>query len=117
MLPFLAKITRNISINRYKKKNRAIRIPSEYTVSLSELEDCLCDTDPADSAELGRLISDYLRTLTERRRNIFVWRYYCSDSIAAIAEMAGLSESGVYKELAAIRSGLRAYLEKENITL
>lgn len=117
MLPFLSKIVRHISINRYKKRCREKRIPSEYTVSLSELEDCLGADDSIESDRLGGLISDYLRTLSERRRCIFICRYYCSDSIKTIADMTGLSESSVYKELAHIRGGLKNYLEKEDITL
>ncbi len=117
MLPFLSKIVRRVSINQYKKKSREKRIPSEYTVSLSELEDCLGNEDDIESERMGRLISDYLRTLSARQRCIFISRYYCSDSIKSIAKMTELSESSVYKELAHIRGGLKNYLEKEDITV
>lgn len=118
LLTFISKIMRRVSVSCYRKKNSNKRIPSEFTVSLEELDDCL-GSDLLDkqyeSAQIAKAVSTYLRRLSERAQSIFVCRYYCSDSIEAISKMYGISESSVYKELASIRKGLKKHLEQENI--
>lgn len=114
---FLTTIMRRIAINRYHNKSRKNRIPSEMTVSLTELEDLLVDDNCVDAdfdaTRLGQVISDFLRTLSQRRRFIFMSRYYVADSIDTIAKELGLSKSTVNKELAAIRKSLKEKLESE----
>ena len=117
---FLTKITRTIAIDRYRRERRQKRVPSECTLSLSELAETLCGDSPEveyESALVGKVINDYLRTLPERDMCLFVSRYFCSDPIGDIAEKCGMSESGVKKTLARLREGLREKLEKEGIKL
>ena len=110
---YIAVLTRRIAINRYHSNLRH----SEMTVALSELEDFLSDDGSVDSQfdarELGRVISDFVRSLSERRRFIFVSRYYVADPIDTIAADLHLSRSMVNKELAAIRKALKERLESE----
>ena len=114
---FLTVIMRRIAINRYYSKNKKGAVPSELTVSLSELEGFLTDNEYIDqqiSAEhLGRVISDFLRSLSERKRFIFMSRYYLAEPIDTIADELNLSRSTINKELAAIRMLLRERLESE----
>lgn len=114
---FLTTIMRRIAINRYHSKSRKNKIQSEMTVSLTELEDFLADDNSVDAdfdaTRLGQVISDFLRTLSKRRRFIFMSRYYMADSIDTIAKELGLSRSMVNKELAAIRKSLKEKLESE----
>ena len=113
---FITQIARRIAINRYKAGNAKKRVPSELTVSIDELSETLAGPDrELGAAELGRLIGEYVRSLGERRRYMFVARYYMSRSAAAIASDLGITRSGVHKELAAIRAGLRAHLEKNGV--
>ena len=117
---FLTKITRTIAIDRYRRERRQKRVPTECTLSLSELAETLCGDSPEveyESALVGKVINDYLRTLSERDMCLFVSRYFCSDPIADIAEKCGMSESGVKKALLRLREGLREKLEKEGIRL
>ena len=117
---FLTKITRSIAIDRYRRERRQKRIPSECTLSLSELAETLCGDTPEaeyESALVGKIINEYLRTLSERDMCLVVSRYFCSDSLPAIAERTGMSESGVKKALLRLREGLRERLEKEGIKL
>lgn len=110
---FLTTIARRIAINRYHSNLRQ----SEMTVSLSELEDFLSDDESVDSEfnarELGRAISDFMRSLPERRRFIFMNRYYAAEPIDTIAKELNLSRSMLNKELAAIRKALKEKLESE----
>lgn len=114
---FISKIMRNISIGRYKKKTADKRIPSEMTVSLGELGDCLPSAPSAEEeyfiGEVGKIVSAYLRSLPERSAFIFICRYYCSDKVADIAAMLHVAESTVFRELTALREGLREILVKE----
>ena len=115
---FLTTITRRIAIKRYHSNLKQSVIPSEMTVSLSELEDFVAgdgDVDSEFDAErLGRVISDFVRSLSERRQFIFMSRYYVADPIDTIAGDLSLSRSMVNKELAAIRSALKEKLESED---
>ena len=118
---FLTTITRRIAIKCYHRKLRQNVIPSEMTVSLSELEDFVVgDEDVAedfDAERLGRVISDFVRSLPERKQFIFMSRYYVADPIDTIARDLSLSRSMIYKELAAIRSALREKLESEGYSI
>ena len=114
---FLTTIARRVAIKRYHAGLRKRAIPSELTVSLSELEAFVSGDEDVcsdfDAERLGSVISDFLRSLSERRRFIFMSRYYVADPIDTIASDLGLSRSTVNKELAAIRSDLKEQLESE----
>ncbi len=114
---FLSKIMRNTAIVRYKKNTAAKRCPSEMTVSLEELGDCMPSVPSAEEdylmSQIGHCVSEYLRGLSERSTFIFVCRYYCGDRIADIAALLHISERTVFQELTNIRSGLKARLVKE----
>ena len=77
---FLSRITRNISVNRYKKDHASRRIPGELLVSLEELEEsgAVLATEEDDEAvkNLSRIFNDLVKTLTEREEFVFVCRYY-----------------------------------------
>ncbi len=114
---FLSKLTRNIAVDRYRINSAAKRVPSEMVLSLHELEDCIKPSPSVEEEyainEIGRILNEYLATLSEREMLIFVWRYYYADRINVIAQMLKISENTVLRELAKIRSGLKERLEKE----
>ena len=110
---FLAAIMRRTAIDRYKAKTRQKRISSELTVALSEVEEFLSDEHSHNSAELGRIFSDFVLTLSEREMYIFMSRYYSSHPIKTIAKRVGCSVSTVNKELAEIRKKLKEKLKSE----
>ena len=113
---FLTTIVRRISINRYNEMNRQKRVPSNMTSSLEDMENFMsCDSliSEIDEQRLGRVISDYLRTLSKRQRYIFMSRYYVAEPIDKIADELCVSKSTVNKEIALIKEGLRTALEKE----
>lgn len=118
---YLGKITRQLSIDIFRKRNRQKRQASEYAVSLSELEDCVSGGDntlqSADLQLLAEAIGSYLRTLSAEARNTFVGRYFYLDSLKEVAAYYGMSESKAKSMLYRTRMGLRAYLEKEGFTI
>ena len=114
---FLAKITRNLAIDRYNYKTAAKRGGYSVEESLDELSECVGDDDGADTDlhELGSMISAFLRGEKEISRRIFVRRYFYEDSIEEIAKGFGLSLSYVKTSLFRTRKRLASHLEKKGI--
>ena len=114
---FITQITRRAAINRYKEKNTEKRIPSELTVSVYDLTELLSDGSSAETEyiarEVGKAISDYVRGLSEKRRFIFVGRFYIGETVESIAQDLGLTSSAVYKELEKLKKGLKTQLERK----
>ena len=71
----------------------------------------------AAAAETGRLISEFLRTLPEGTRNIFLRRYWYCDATTDIAARYGLTESKVRVTLHRTRGKLAAYLQKKGVAI
>lgn len=118
---FLTTIVRRYAIKCYHKRQRKGVVPSEMTVSLSELDEFISGNDDVsadfDATRLGTVISEFLRSLSERKQFIFISRYYIADSIDTIASNLRLSRSTVNKELACIRESLKEKLESEGYTI
>ncbi len=114
---YLGKITREASIDMFRKRTSAKRQASAYAVSLSELEECVAGgdttTEDADLHALVETINTFLRTLSPEARNTFVGRYYFMDSIREIASYYGMSETKVKSMLHRTRIGLKTNLEQE----
>lgn len=114
---YLCKMTRQISIDIFRRRKSAKRQASEYAISLSELEDCLSAGDTtqrdADRNLLSAAIRNYLMTLPEGTRDAFLCRYFFADSVRETARYCGMSEAGVKSLLYRTRIGLKKYLEKE----
>lgn len=118
---FLAAIMRRTAIDLYKTKTRQKRISSEFTVSLSEIEDFISSRDDTfssvDANELGRVISDFVRSLSQRKMYIFMSRYYIFRPINEISKLLGCSESTINKEIASIKKQLKEKLKEEGYTV
>ena len=118
---YLGKITRQLSIDAFRTRNRDKRKHSEYAVSLSELEDCISGSETTEQRIelklLAEAINTYLYTLPAEARNTFVGRYYFADPIREVADYYGMSEPKVKSMLYRTRQGLKEYLEKEGYAL
>ena len=71
---FLTKITRTIAIDRYRKERRQKRVPTECTLSLSELAETLCGDSPEveyESALVGKVIKESSAVSFENNRQTF----------------------------------------------
>lgn len=120
---FLAKITRNLSLDRYRARYAGKRIGGEYAVSLDELADSLADGDTLsperilDEREMGESINRFLHAQKKFARQIFVCRYFYADSYHAIARRFGVSESMIKSSLLRTRKKLKDYLKKEGFLI
>ncbi len=111
---FLGKITRNLSFNRYKHNRAEKRGGGQLPLVLDELADCITSTDSVEKEmeqqELTKTINDFLQTLSTNKRNIFICRYWYTDSIADIAVRFKMKESAVAMTLSRTRNKLCNYL-------
>ena len=118
---YLAKLTRRISIDILRKRTRDKRVPSEYTVSMEELENSLSVGDltehEVEVRYLAKLINDFLKTLPESECNLFIGRYYFSDSLKEVSRYCNISEAKAKMVLFRTRQKLKTYLEKEGYKL
>ena len=111
---FLGKIVRNLSFNRYKHNTAGKRGGGELPAVLDELAGCVSGNDDVEQAyeykELVKDINDFLSTLPVHKRNIFVCRYWYTDSVADIAARYNMSYSAVSMELTRLRTKFHNYL-------
>lgn len=118
---YLAKLTRRISIDRFRYRTREKRMGSEYAVSLSELGDCVSGGNTTEEIVNVKLLADaigiYLRLQSKEARTAFIARYYFLDPIQEVAASCGISESKCKSLLYRTRLGLKEYLEKEGFCL
>ncbi len=118
---YLGKITRQISIDLFRKKNSKKRQSSQYALSLEELGDCLSGgsgpEEQLDAIQLGAAISRFVSGLPENTRRLFVGRYYFFDSLKTAAAYCGMSQAKAKSLLYRTRQSLKAYLEKEGYIL
>lgn len=118
---YLAKLTRRISIDRFRYRTRDKRAGSEYTLSLSELDDCVSGGNTTEEIINVKLLADsigiFLRLQSKEARTAFIARYYFLDSIKEIALSHGMSESKVKSLLHRTRIALKKHLEEEGFCL
>ena len=116
---FLSKITRYISLNRYRAGKAEKRGGGEIDTAFEEIEECVPDKsniyDEIETKELAEIISDYLKKLPETERKIFVCRYYYLDSLSDISKQFGFSKSKVASMLHRTRKKILSHLEKEGV--
>lgn len=120
LLAFLLKIVRNISINKCTYNMRQKR-KSQYYECIDELDYCLASNETVeselDAAELTMNIENFLDTLSETNRLIFIRRYWYVDSYKSIAKMTGLRENTIRTRLSRIRLELKKHFKKRGVAL
>ena len=113
---FLARITRNIAIDKYRYDSAKKR-GTELECIMEEYWECIPNKDAPleDEMALKEAISGFLATLDTRTRIIFMRRYWYGMSIKNIAHGMHLLESHVSVILHRTRSKFKNYLTKEGI--
>ena len=112
---YLAKIGRNLALNRLRD-GRAARRGEGADAVLEELSEVLgtnSTEQTVDAKELQRAVNDFLRRLPERECSIFVRRCFYAESIDTISARYGLRPGTVTVCLHRTRKKLREYLVKE----
>lgn len=119
---FLGKITRNVALDRHRRKTAGKRAAERVSIALDELSECLpAMPDEADriveEMALTQVLNRFLAALSEDNRKMFMRRYWYFSSIKEIAQDLGVSESKVKMSLLRSRTQLRDMLEKEEVLL
>lgn len=118
---FLGKITRNLSLKKWRGKTADKRGGGEVALTLDELQECIPASNNIQEAlevkELAELIDTFLRSIPDDERRVFICRYWHMDSIADIGEQFGYGQSKVKMMLSRTRKKLQDKLVKEGVTL
>ena len=116
---FLGKMTRYISLDRWKNRTARKRGGGEVPLVLEELEECISGDDSVEKEylqkEFAESLNQFVENLPDVERKVFLCRYWYMDSIETIAEHFGFSESKVASMLHRTRGKLRKMLEQEGI--
>lgn len=107
---FICKIARRIAISRVRYNTASVR----NSDLLDELDECVVSgysvEDEAERAELSDVLNEWLGTLPEKQRLLFVKRYYYFESVKEAAKECKMSESAAGTSLQRLRQSLKGYL-------
>lgn len=116
---FLGAISRNLALDRYRRRTRKKRGGGETELALDELDDCVPDQSSVEQQieelELERAIDVFLSTLPESERKIFVARYWFVAPVKEIAARLDCPPGKVKTTLYRLRGRLRSYLQEEGL--
>lgn len=114
---FLGKITRRLSIDKWRQGNAKKRGSGEIPLILEELDECIASENRVEQTvelkELADVINRFVTSLPQTEQQIFVCRYWYMDTIDTICKQFRFSESKVKSMLYRTREKLRTELEKE----
>ena len=115
---FLSKITRRISIDRFRHDHREKRGGLQNLTE--ELTDCIPDSSPTPFRELEDqrlrdVLNAFLSELPEEKRVLFVQRYFFGTSLSRIAAVMGKTEAWAKVTLHRVRLCLKERLEREDL--
>ncbi len=114
---FLGKITRRISIDKWRKRTADKRGGGEISLVLDELEECIFKGDTVEEEyskeKLSEAIRIFIARLPKTEKSVFLCRYWYMDSVDSICKRFSFSESKVKSMLKRTRDKLRKYLVEE----
>lgn len=114
---YLAKITRNLAINRLKAEKTIKRGSGTFADAIDELSDVISSKEDIEenyiAKELEAAINAFIKNLPEKERNVFIRRYFFFESPEVIGKKFKISENHTGVILHRIRKKLRKHLEKE----
>ena len=118
---YLSKITRNLSLKRWRAYSAAKRGGGQAEVMLSELCQAVPEAQTVENSfeynHTVRSINGYLRNMDAEARIVFVRRYFFGDSIEDISKQLKFSQSKIKSMLYRARLKLKAHLEKEGVEI
>lgn len=119
LAPYLAKLTRWLSLARLRDRNCLKRGGGETSLALEELSECLdsgFDTEKQiERRELAEAIRRFVAGLNEQQRNVFLARYWLLAPVHEIGKKFGFTQSKVKSMLMRTRCALKDYLKEENL--
>lgn len=117
---FLGRITRNLSISRFRA-NRAKKRYNGAEVLLSELEDCIPSSENVeqiiDEKQLSEFIDSWLDSLSADDRALFVRRYWYGDAVKTLSHECGCTQGQMAQRMLKLRKNLKAFLESKGVAI
>ena len=118
---FIARIVRNLALDRVKYSLASKRADSNYSVAYDELSECVPSPENVErvieAKELTGKVEEFLDKLGKEKKTIFLMRYWNFCTVPDIARELGIGESKVKVTLMRTRAKLKEYLEKEGLGL
>lgn len=115
---YLSKLTRNISLKRFRYNTAQKRGGGEITLAIEELNNFSCGKTTEDEFDKNQLIEflrNFLSKISDEQRQIFLARYFYIYSIKDISKKLGYSQSKVKMSLKRTRDTLHDELRKEGL--
>lgn len=114
---YICRIARRKAINRFHYNTAAMRNAD----LLTELDECIpsgCSVeDTAERAELTAALNDWLGTLDEKKRQLFIQRYFYMLSVKEAAKSCSMSSTAATTALLRMRESLKEFLIKREMFL
>ena len=118
---FLARITRNLALDKIKVKTRQKRGGGEAALIFDEISELISDGETVEKElerkEFMNTVNGFLRNIPQRERGIFISRYFFGESIEIISKKYRITKSNTEKLLSRTRIKLRELLKKEGYTV
>lgn len=113
---FLGRITRNLSIDRYRRKKAEKYGKGQISLCLEELAECVGEEDGAlDGVELRETLDSFLAELDERTKELFMLRYWYMFSVKEAADRCKMTEGAAKMSLQRTRDKLKKFLVQEGL--
>lgn len=116
---FLGKITRRVSIDKWRRRTAEKRGGGEMAEVLEELSTGVPSSQGVEreieTAELAKELNGFLKSISPIQRQVFTCRYWYLDSIADISRQFGFSEGKTKMMLYRTRKRLMKYLVKRGV--
>lgn len=113
---FLVRIIKNKAINKANSEKRVKRGGGQYIEAIDEINDAAGIEDGPEEAYMKKLtkqvIHDFLDSLPDIERKIFVRRYWFYEPSSDIAKLYDMSEASVNMKLHRIRKKFKKHMEK-----
>ena len=111
---FLAKIIRNLALDRYEAAHTQKRGNGNMEIALDELAN-ISAPEETDDGELTQSINTFLKSEPPENADIFVKRYWYLQSVNEIAAEYGYKENKIAAILFRMRGRLKQKLESEGL--
>lgn len=116
---FLAKITRNLSLDSYRKNHAEKRGGGQMPLILDELDEAIPSAFDLEEEliyrDLLRLLNDFVNNLSDEDKTIFLKRYFYAMPIKEIASNSNYKYNNLVTKLNRLRKNLKDSLESEEI--
>lgn len=112
---YVCKIARRKTINRLRYNTAPMRNADLIT----ELDECLPSgysvETAAELSELTAALNEWLDTLSERHKRLFMERYFNAQTIKDAAKSCSMSLTAATTALSRMRASLKAYLNERSL--